>query len=79
MGSSVEFLGDLIAFITSFLTTNFVFGLSILQIWFVPVLIGLVLSLILGRARIYRNASTRYEASQKAKMNYKAKHSAKKG
>ena len=61
MGTATEFLGELIAFITSFLTTNFVFGLSILQIWLVPILIGMVISLILGGARVYRNPSKENE------------------
>lgn len=61
MGTAVEFLGELIAFITSFLTTNFVFGLSILQIWLVPILIGMVISLILGGARVYRTSSKENE------------------
>lgn len=49
MGTAVEFLGELIAFITSFLTANFVFGLNILQVFLIPILIGMVISLILGR------------------------------
>lgn len=57
MGTASEFLGELIAFITSYLSANFVFGMSILQIWFVPVLLGIALSMILGRAKLYRNVS----------------------
>lgn len=55
MGTASEFLLELITFITSFLTTNFVFGLNILQIFLVPILIGMVISLILGQVKIHRN------------------------
>lgn len=61
MGTASEFLLELISFITSYLTTGFVFGMSILQIWLVPVLIGMVISLILGGARVYRTSSKENE------------------
>lgn len=64
MGAASEFLGELIAFITSYLRANFVFGMSILQIWFVPVLLGIALSMILGRAKVYRNTTSTKESKK---------------
>lgn len=64
MGTASEFLLELISFLTTYLSANFVFGMSILQIWFVPVLIGLVLSMILGRAKVYRNATPTDESKR---------------
>ena len=61
MGTATEFLLELISFITTYLTTGFVFGMSILQIWLVPILIGMVISLILGGTRIYRTSSKENE------------------
>lgn len=79
MGTASEFLGELIAFMTSYLSANFVFGMSILQIFLVPILFGMVISLILGRATTYLNAPSRYRASQHGKDKYKEKMSKKKG
>lgn len=55
MGNAVEFLGELISFMTSFLTTKMFFGFSLIDIVTVFTVTSLVISMILGRAKIYKN------------------------
>lgn len=55
MGNAVEFLGELIAFLVSFLTAKMFFGFSLVDIITVFTITSIVLSMILGRAKVYKN------------------------
>lgn len=55
MGNSVEFLGELINFMVSFLTAKIFFGFSLVDIITVFTITSIVLSMILGRAKVYKN------------------------
>lgn len=55
MGNAVEFLGELITFLVSFLTAKIFFGFSLIDIVTVFTITSIVLSMILGRAKVYKN------------------------
>lgn len=55
MGNAVEFLGELITFLVSFLTAKIFFGFSLVDIITVFTITSIVLSMILGRAKVYKN------------------------
>lgn len=55
MGNAVEFLGELISFLVSFLTAKIFFGFSLVDIITVFTITSIVLSTILGRAKVYKN------------------------
>lgn len=55
MGNAVEFLGELISFMVSFITAKVFFGLSLVDIITVFTITSIVLSMILGRAKVYKN------------------------